>query len=417
MQQLRVLISLIALIAISACGAAATTPKPANTSLNTPANIADIEALLSTRANALMTPRWMKPDRASFDQTIAPGEPAFRAKEDAFFNNVREFPLLNVLYHPYQDATGAATDATSSYEGGIPHLHLTVSEYLEFDTSPYFPMSVPVKMTFIERDGTWYLANEAEPTKLTKYTYLRPWFGEPISVAFAAGVIAVVDRPSSVSAATLARHTADAITADKQVLGLGGQAPPVLIDATTNGTVHNWEHNAVGALFLSNDAAPWLHENTYLIKANPRHVDQLLKDTQTLRHEVTHLLLEPLDRNSATWAREGIAEYVGSYPVEITYAEYGAGSAAVAAEPKALPTSSAWGANPTYDYSVAHAAVLALVQRSGMQTFLRFLAAYNGRTSAQSDGQTRMLLKHFYGITPAELVANAFAEFAAMPLP
>lgn len=405
--------SLIVLFAIAACGTSAAAPKPTSTSLNTPANIADIEALLSTRATALTTP-----DRAAFDQTFVPGDRALRAKEDALFSNLQQFHGFYVSYRAYQPlGSGVATQATSSFEGGVPHLHMDVDEYVSLDSSSNFPVDVPVSMTFMKKGGTWYIAGENEPKAFTKYTYVRPWLGRAVEVARANRVIAVVDKKASVNAATLARRTAETITADQQLLGLSGKTPPVLIDATTNGSVHNWGHNRVGALFLSNDSAPWLNENTYVIKANPVHVDQLLQGRQTLRHEVTHLLLARIDRNSATWAREGIAEYVGSYPIEITYAEYGAGAAAVAAEPKALPASSAWGANPTYDYSVAHAAVLSLIQQSGMHTFLKFLAAYNGKTSAASDRQTPTLLKRFYGITPAELIASAFGKLAAMPLP
>lgn len=414
MQHRRVLIALLPLFAAVGCGgsAPAAKPTPTSTSLNTAANIADIEALLNARANSLTTP-----DRATFDETIVPGDRKLLAKEDAFFGNVRQFPILYLSYQAYQPpGSGAATNAITSYEGGLPHLRMDVDEYMEFDTSPEFPMDVPVTMTFVKKNGNWYIADETEPTYFAKRTYVRPWWGTAIRVGRANGVIAVVDRTSSVSAATLARRAADTITADQQVLGLTGSAPPVLVDATTNGTVRNWEHNAVGALFLSNDAAPWLKEDTYLIKANPDHVSQLLQDTQTLRHELTHLLLASRDRDAATWAREGIAEYVGSYPSEVTFAEYDQGKSGLMSQRRALPASATWGSDPTYDYSVAHAAVLALIKLSGMATFLTFLSAYTGKTDAASDAQTSALLKRFYGISTAQLVSDAYAQLDALPI-
>lgn len=416
MQHRRVLVALIPLLAAVGCGgtspAAMSTPSPTSTSLNTPANIADIEAMLNTRANSLTTP-----NQAVFDQTILPGDRNLRAQEDALFANLRQFPVFYLSYKAYQPpGSGAATNAITSFEGGLPHLRMDVDEFVQLDSSARFPMDVPVTMTFAKKDGNWYIAAESEPKFYDKRTYVRPWWGTSVRVARTKGVIAVVDSASSVSAATLARRTAETITADQQVLRLGGDAPPVLVDATTNGTVRNWEHNSVGALFLSDTAAPWLDQNTYLIKANPKHVSQLLQDTQTLRHEIAHLLLAKVDDHAATWAREGIAEYVGSYPMEVTFTEYDQGKSALMDQRRALPASSSWGSDPRYDYSVAHASVLALIKRSGMPTFLKFLAAYTADTDAASDAQTAGLLKRFYGITPAQLVSDAYAQLNALPI-
>lgn len=416
MQLRRVLVALLPLLAAVGCGGATSTakptPTPTSTSLNTAANVADIEAMLNARANSLT-----RPDRAVFDQTILPGDRKLRAQEDALFGNLAQLPLRYVTYSAYQPpGSGAATNAITSFEGGLPHLKMDVDEFIEFDPSPQFPMDVPVTMTFVKKNGTWYIAAESEPKYFTKYTYVRPWWGAAVEMGRANGVIAAVDRTSSVSAATLARRAADTIAADQQVLGLSGEAPPVLVDATTNGTVHNWEHNSVGALFLTNQAAPWLNDNTYLIKANPTHVSQLLQDTQTLRHEIAHLLLAKVDDHAATWAREGIAEYVGSYPTEVTFTEYDQGKSALMAQQRALPASSAWGSDPKYDYSVAHASVLALIKRAGMPTFLKFLAAYTGKTDAASDGQTAALLRRFFGISPMQLVSDAYAQLSALPI-
>jgi hypothetical protein len=414
-QHRRVLVALIPLLAAVGCGTtptATSTPTPTSTSLNTPANIADIEALLGTRATSLTSP-----DQAAFDQTLLPGDRKLRGQEDALFANLRQFPGFDVSYKAYQPlGSGTATNAITSFEGGLPHLRMDVDEFVWLDSSTQFPIDVPVTMTFVKKNGTWYIAAESEPKFYAKRTYVRPWWGAPVRVGRARGVIAVVDSTSSVTAATLARRTAETITADQQVLRLGGAAPPVLVDATTNGTVRNWEHNSVGALFLSDSAASSADQNTYLIKANPTHVSQLLQDTQTLRHEIAHLLLARIDDHAATWAREGIAEYVGSYPTEVTFTEYDQGKSALMDQRRALPASTSWGSDPKYDYSVAHAAVLALIKRSGVPMFLKFLAAYTADTDAASDAQTAGLLKRFYGITPAQLVSDAYTQLSALPI-
>lgn len=226
-------------------------------------------------------------DQPEFDQTIAPGEPAFQAKEDAFFVNLREFPLLSVLYHPRLDASGAARDATTSSEGGVPHLHLTVDEDIEFATKPYFPVSIPVAMTFVELQGSWYLSDEGEPAAMTTYAYARPWFGGHISAVAGNGVTAIVDGTNATGAMDLGLRIEAVIADERQALGLSGSAPPILVDATSNGRVPN---SSSGALLLSNGAAPWLKEHTYILKLDPSRLASLLPDSPALRAAVKDLL-------------------------------------------------------------------------------------------------------------------------------
>jgi hypothetical protein len=402
--------SAVAVVSVLALVAAQThrTPTHTDASLNTFKNMASIAVLLDQRGSALTTP-----DRAGFDATIVPGATDFLRQENMLFSNLTQFPHVLVEYYTFHEPNGLATKATTSYEGGVPHLHMDVGEYVELDktTTPSFRMDLDVSMTFVNKDGSWYIAAESEPRDWQKDTYVRPWFGSGVEMSRSGSVIAVVDHSSSVSAGTLARKTQADIAADQQVLGITSRAPAVLVDATTNGSIHNWERNQVGAIFLTDQIGPLEQQRVSIIKANPRDIQQLLTDGQTLRHEVTHMLLASIDRDAATWATEGIAEYVGSYPREVTFAEAEAGPNGLAKLPKKLPTSATWGASPTYDYAMAHAAVLVLIQRSGMATFLKFLGAYTGRTPTASDQQTATELKRYYGMTPAQLAAEAYAGF------
>ncbi|HZP15800.1 MAG TPA: hypothetical protein VFA96_08275, partial [Nocardioides sp.] len=261
-------------------------------------------------------------------------------------------------------------------------------------------------------------AAEGEPSQLKNRTYSRPWFGKPVSVAVTARTIALVDRGSPVSARSLASQTSDAIVADQKVLGLKHMTPPVLVDATTSGSVYNWAHHEVGALFVpSGSAWPGADNNSYVIKANPTYVIQLLRDRETLRHEITHLLLAYIGPSLPTWVSEGIAEYVGAYPGELTYPEANAGRAVLLAQPRALPKSDEWGDSPTYDYSVAHMSVLWLIERSGMRKFTQFLDEYQQVYTDQADTKTPDLLKQYFGVSVNQVVTGAFREFTRVPQP
>ena len=52
-----------------------------------------------------------------------------------------------------------------------------------------------------------------------------------------------------------------------------------------------------------------------MVKANPGRVEQLVGDGgTTLRHELTHFVLDGYGDTNPQWVTEGIAEYVGYYP-------------------------------------------------------------------------------------------------------
>lgn len=402
---------------VSGCGGAPQTAPVAPSATAAPydvvpADFVQIRRLMATQARAVL-----HHDRAAYLATVAP---SYRRQAGVLFANLARLDITHLSYSV--DTEGLVP---AEVPGGHPTLAPETFEHLQLAGSMLEPIGNIVSATFARIDGHWLLADEREPksTEELGSPQSRPWFGGPISVARRGTLTAITDRGSAVSAARLADTMAADLRSDADLLGVSVRAP-LLVDGTSHGAsmVMNTltgEHAGASAypVYAVRGAGV---EVTGLagevIQADTQNVGQLLTDRQTERHELTHVLLMRYLGVCPTWVNEGIAEYVGSYPDEVTFSEEDAGRRALLAHPHVIPVSGVFGLHSRFDYSIAHAAVRWLVERYGMPRFVELLHTFARDDAGESpDVVEDKVLRSVYGVSMREVTAGAWSELARVP--
>jgi hypothetical protein len=367
----------------------------------TKADAAQIRALMNARAKALLDG-----DRAAFMATVDKASDAFVAKQGVFFDNLQTLPVVSVSYsvstNYLQPAQVAGTD---------PVLAPDARENVEIGGAMTHPVSNWVHYTFVRRHGHWLVGAETEDKgDSSEAPQSRPWFGTRIAVAHAGDVVVVTDANGPVTPQHLLDVVGADLARDRGILGYTG-VRSVLVDATTNG-------NTTALYASKTEVAGAITRALYdqegrgalagmLIQANPTAVQQLLYNQQTLRHELTHLILRFRDGWAPTWAVEGIAEYVSTYPGERSFTFPQLDYARVAKESIELPNSALFGDQANYDYAISQAAVAWIVQHESMSGFFRLLDYYQRAQSLNPDLLTAHGLQTLFGVSEHELDQGA----------
>ncbi|MBS43118.1 MAG: hypothetical protein CMH83_08180 [Nocardioides sp.] len=349
-------------------------------------------------------------DREAFLATVDPDAGrAFRARETNLFDNLQSLPVVSVAYD-----VGRSGLSPDEIDGDDPTGRVQVVEQVRLEDALSRPVGNQVGTTFVQREGTWYVGAEGDLPSSSAQD--RPWYGGLVSWSRSGPVLllADADAPSSQDAETLAPQVAEDLTGVADLLGQ--EAPPVLVDATSNGEaseLSNASGEFAGAItrpLYAATADDLGREAGILVKLNPDYIDQLVADRRTMRHELTHVVLRRYSGRVPTWMSEGIAEYVGTYPATVADDEP-AWSTYVDLEARrpVLVATGNWGRDPSGDYLLARAAAQYVVTRHGLDAYLDVMRTFARKAPLDTPDATSEVLQDVIGESGEEVGQGAYA--------
>jgi len=374
-----------------------------------------IHALLARQARAVRTH-----DEKAFLTGVDPEQPALVAKEKVLYGNLTQLDLSHLSYGVDPSAL-----VPQAVPGGDPVLRPGVTEHLQISDTLIAPVSNPVDMTFVRRDGHWLVGAVSQPEQSGHFDspQERPWYGVPVVARRDGPLTMIVDRSAADSLGRLTTAIRDDIAYDARLLGVQ-PSYRVLVDATTNGLAFDFSavstEEAAAVTFGLTATDPRGDRVTGLagtaIKINPTMVDRVVQDPGVVRHELTHYLLRAYSGSSPKWLAEGVATWVQYHPdrfdqLEVPAALYDR----IRRAGRSLPTIGLFNTDPSVNYPISQAAVTWLVQRGGVARLLDLMRAYRAHYQGVNvDALTPRLLHQVYGVSEAQVVQGAFGLLAQL---
>ena len=361
----------------------------------------------------------MHHDEAAFLATVDHQQPELLKQQRTLYDNIAQLPVASLRYGV--DTSSALVPAP--VPGGDPVLHPAVVEHLKLARTFDRPVSNPVDLTFVRRDGRWLLGSESEAKEADHFDtpQERPWFGVPITARQVGAMTVLVDRSQADSLSGLTTAVQDDIAYDAQLLGVPASSK-LLVDATSNGLSVNFsslsQEEAAAVTFGVTSTDALGQQNTGLaglvIKVNPHTVEQVVDDEGIMRHELTHYLLERYNGYVPKWLSEGVAAWVQYYPDDFSRWQVPAAlyDRLMRAD-RTLPIVGLFDQDPELNYPISQAAVAWLVAHYGVADLLDLMRAYRAQyTGANVDALTPTLLRQVYGVSPSEVTDGAWALLA-----
>jgi hypothetical protein len=421
-------------LALTACGGGASSETAAPTSSSsrsssasstasstgtrfepTPRDFAAIRALLARQARAVRAH-----DEQAFLATVDPRQPTLVAQQKVLYGNLAQLDIRHLSYGVDPSAL-----VPQKVPGGDPVLRPGVVEHLQITDTLNAPVSNPVDMTFVRRDGHWLVGAVSQPKEADHFDspQERPWYGVPILARREGQLTVVVDRSAAESLDRLTTAIRGDIAYDAQLLGVPASYR-VLVDATTNGLAYDFssvsQEEAAAVTFGLTATDPRGDHVTGLagtaVKVNPKLVDEVVNDPGVVRHELTHYLLRAYSGSSPKWLTEGVATWVQYYPDRFDQLQVPADlyDRLMHAE-RTLPTIGLFNTDPGVNYPVSQAAVAWLVQQGGVAKLIALMRAYrDDYQDVNVDALTPRLLRQVYAVTEAQVVRGAFGLLAQL---
>ncbi|HET7431647.1 MAG TPA: hypothetical protein VFJ89_09080 [Nocardioides sp.] len=378
-------------------------------------DFAAIRVLLARQARAVRAH-----DEHAFLATVDPQQPSLVAKQKVLFGNLAQLDISHLSYGVDPSAL-----VPQKVPGGDPVLRPGIVEHLQITDTLVAPVSNPVDMTFVRRDGHWLVGAVTQPEQADHFDspQERPWYGVPVLARRDGQLTVVVDRSAADSLDRLTAAIRSDIAYDAELLGVPASYR-VLVDATTNGLAYDFssvsQEEAAAVTFGLTATDPRGDHVTGLagtaIKVNPTLVDQVVNDPGVVRHELTHYLLRRYSGSSPKWLTEGVATWVQYYPDRFDELQVPADlyDRLVHAD-HSLPTVGLFNTDPSVNYPISQAAVTWLVQQGGVTKLVALMRAYRDHyQDVNVDALTPRLLRQVYGVSEAQLVQGAFALLAQL---
>lgn len=373
------------------------------------ADFTAISRLLERRARAVV-----RGDRARFLATVSRADPRLRRQQAALFDNLQELPVDKMYYGV--ETMGLRADKV---RGGGRTLRPPVVEHVRLRGITRRPISNQLTMTFVERNGRWVVGAEREDPAFE--AQLRPWFGTRIEASAEQDLLVLTDLDADDDSEELIDSTRDALASVTDVLDEEVDEP-LLLDATTNGVaveLSNSSGEDAAAVSFSAYATDRLGGDftgvaVAVVKANPDYVDQLVDNDETLRHELTHYVLNGYGTSNPQWVTEGLAEWVGYQPglLADSFIEDEELERLIDRREVELTPAGRWGDDPTLDYLSAEAFAEFLISRSGLDAYREMMDLFErlgrSRSVTYGEGIVDTVLRRVYGLTPDEVARGGF---------
>lgn len=384
-------------------------PLPAGTTLAS-GDRAAINALLVRRAGAVL-----RRDRSAFLADVDPRADAFRRRQQDTFDNLAGVPLGEWSYDARADRAEALPPALARRYGG--RTWATEVE-LRYSFAGYDELATVQRqqLTFVHRDGRWYLGGDDDLAGAGRVTARNLWDFGPVAAVRSDRAL-VLGHPRSRPLMTevlglvdLATPQVTAVWSDwrQRVVTLvpadAEEATAMVPDAGELGPIA-----AVTAAELDSAGGPPRGER---IVVNPGPFAKLSAFGRqvVIQHEVTHVATRAVTSHATPyWLSEGFADLVGYAGQQVTArsvarelgAEVRAGTV-----PEALPGASDFAAESRrlpQAYEGAWLACRLIAERIGVPGLVRFYRAVSagpGDADAALDSGLRSVL----GLTTEQFV-------------
>ena len=275
---------------------------------------AAVRDLLDRRSAALL-----HRDRAKFLATVDPRAGAFRTRQAELFDNLARVPLGSWAYRLDPDfAEPVTAPIFARYDGPVwaPMVNLRYA-LRNFDP---VPTERPQYLTFVRRDGRWYLASDTDFDASGHHTWRGLWdFGPVLAYQGTASLVLAHPRGED-RLETFADVVDAAVPHVTRVWGTDWSQRVVVLIPDTQQEMSQviGEHFAL-AHIAAVATADYTDARTHTVRGqrvvvNPSNLDRLGESGRriVLRHEITHVATRAFTGGAApTWLVEGFADYVG----------------------------------------------------------------------------------------------------------
>ncbi|UGQ09990.1 hypothetical protein LO772_24275 [Yinghuangia sp. ASG 101] len=276
---------------------------------------AELARLLDRRAAA-----FRDRDRDAFLATVDPRSPAFRDAQAKVFDNAAAVPFSSWEYEVVEADPFPLGDARRAVLGGTATATARVDlvyRVADFDTAPVRGAQY---LTFVSRDGAWYLAADGDGDASGLHGAVQPWDLGPVHVLRTdiGIVLGVGDR-----VAELPLYQKDIETAVADVGKVWGDRWPgkavVVVPADQAQMARMLgaepqQYARIAAVTTGERGASADDAAADRVIVNPDAFRELgaIERRVVMTHEITHVASRAFTRNwTPTWLSEGFADYVG----------------------------------------------------------------------------------------------------------
>lgn len=352
------------------------------------ARTAAVRRLLGMRADAVL-----RKDRRAFLATVDPEETGFRARQAGYIAALQTVPLTIWQYElePRREQKGTAALDARRGDWWAPQVTLRYA-FTDFDRTPTRQRQ---GLTFVQRDGRWYIAADDDFAVTGHSTSRELWDGGPVLVARSEACLVL---GHAAQAALVRALLSECDTAVPQVTAVWGRAWARQVVVLVPDTSAELSRLVPEAGDLSQIAAVATAE---LVAGDHPVGDRVLVNPATylrlgatgrrvvMAHEVTHVATrEGTGPHVPTWLVEGLADYIGytaaDVPVHVAAQELRA-EVRAGRLPAALPHDRDFGAarpDLAQIYEQSWLAVALLAKVYGEKGLLRFYRTVGADPSA-----------------------------------
>jgi len=272
-----------------------------------------ITALLERRAGAFLSR-----DRAAFAGTLDPLAADFRRTQASVFDNVAEVPFAG---WEYEIVTPDAFDLPASRAAALDTVTFTAQVDLLYRITGHdaAPVRVAQYLTFVLRDGAWYVAADTDGAGAGLRSPPQLWDLGPVSVVQGTHSI-VMGIGSRDVLRVFARDADAAVPTVSAMWGAGWPGRAVVVVPATLTQMAGLlgaepdKYARIAAVTTGERGASASAAAADRVVVNPDAFRELgdLERSVVMVHEITHVASRASTRAwTPTWLSEGFADYIG----------------------------------------------------------------------------------------------------------
>lgn len=394
----------VLVLALLLAGVAGCTPQRAE---DGPEEIAKVPESADTQITRLLQRRSRAVragDLPAFLDDVDPARPAFRARQERYFLNLRELPL-RVFGYTLDDGLITLADG---------RLQAVVEQRLQIRGYDAAPVRTRALLTFRRlAEGAWVLAedrdrrferdNDIEP---------QPWDLMRIEVVSGRGVLGIFDSTSVDAAYRIIAAIEDGLHEVAEEVPMRWSERVVvyaLSDLRVLASLDNLPggdpDRLDGVAFPVRVAedSPRLAATRFMLHPRMIFRDDAIR-SRLVRHELTHVAIGQRDDRVPTWLSEGIAEYVSVRDIPARERKISREALELAqAGPDALPSDEVFNGEASgANYGLSWFACEYVADTFGAETLWRLLDEMRAGDGTREEEQDAVLLE-VLGIDSAEL--------------
>jgi hypothetical protein len=278
-----------------------------------PSKQLSIAQLLSRRSAAVL-----RRNREAFLTTVDPKAKAFRAQQARLFDNLDEVPVASWEYR-LDDAD--AFTLSAARQTGLKGNAFGALVRLRYRLKGYdaFPVAVSQYLTFVQRNGSWYIASDIDGNAAGKSTGRELWDFGPVNVAKGDSSL-VLGLPGTGLLSRYAREADRAVPAVTKVWGTDWSRRVIVVVPRTEEQMASLlgakasDYRQIAAVTTGELGVESSRAAADRVIVNPDAFRQLgpLGRRVVMTHEVTHVATRAATKSwTPTWLAEGFADYTG----------------------------------------------------------------------------------------------------------